>query len=72
MAEIHFSISTVALVQLSLYDMTGHPVATVLDEHRPAGAQSAPFNAAMLPSGIYICRLHASGESTHSTFIVAH
>jgi hypothetical protein len=70
-AEIRFSIAGAGPATLSLHDMTGRPIATIIDGHRAAGAQNASFDAGGLPGGVYVLRLTAQGTSTHSKFVVA-
>jgi hypothetical protein len=48
-------------VELSVFDSQGRNVATLINGIREAGAHSISWNAANLPSGIYIYRLEAGG-----------
>ena len=48
-----------SFVTLRVYDVLGNEVATLLDEEKPAGTYEVTFNAANLPSGIYVYRLSA-------------
>lgn len=56
---IGFAIPTAQHVRLAVYDVLGRRVATLVDEARPAGAQSVRFDASALPSGMYFYRLDA-------------
>ncbi len=57
---ISFSLPTSAQVSLNVYDITGRQVATLMNnERRPAGQNSAVFNAAGLSSGVYFYILQA-------------
>jgi hypothetical protein len=42
-----------------VYDLLGREVATLVNEHKPAGTYTQQWNAANLPSGIYFYRLQA-------------
>jgi len=48
------------LVQLKIYDITGKEIAVLLNEKKRPGEYSVTFNAANLPSGIYIYSLFAN------------
>jgi photosystem II stability/assembly factor-like uncharacterized protein len=60
--QITFRLSEKGQVELKVFDMLGREVKTLLDEVKDAGTYSVPFNAAELPSGIYISRLKAGSE----------
>ena len=56
---IEFSIPSAGLVQLSIFNILGEEIKTLLNEERPAGKYSVQFNAHNLASGIYFYRLQA-------------
>lgn len=56
---ISFSIPEPSKVTLKIYNYLGQEVATLVNNHRPAGDHRVEFNAADLPSGTYYCRLTA-------------
>ena len=58
---ISYSIKSAGDVTLKVYDMLGTEVASLVNENQEAGNYSIEFNAAELPSGIYVYRL-ASGN----------
>ena len=58
---ISYSIKSAGDVTLKVYDMLGTEVAYLVNERQEAGNYSIEFNAAELPSGIYVYRL-ASGN----------
>ncbi|KAA0242325.1 MAG: T9SS C-terminal target domain-containing protein [Chlorobiota bacterium] len=58
---ISYSIKSAGDVTLKVYDMLGTEVANLVNERQEAGNYSIEFNAAELPSGIYVYRL-ASGN----------
>jgi hypothetical protein len=61
---IEFSLSTSGQTKLTVFDLTGREVATLVDENLPAGRHSYHFTANPgLASGVYLCRL----STTYST-----
>ena len=44
---------------LKVYDILGNVVATLVDEHKPAGKYEVKYDATQLPSGVYFYRLQA-------------
>jgi glucuronoarabinoxylan endo-1,4-beta-xylanase len=46
-------------VSLKLFNTLGQEVAELLNEDRPAGVHTVQFDAAGLPSGVYLYRLTA-------------
>jgi photosystem II stability/assembly factor-like uncharacterized protein len=51
-------------VKLSVYDLLGREVASLVDEKREAGPHSATFDGAGVSSGPYVYRLEVVGEQT--------
>ena len=49
-------------VRMTVHDMLGRRVATLVDGVMPAGTHSVRFDASGLPSGVYLVRLEAGGE----------
>jgi parallel beta-helix repeat protein len=59
--RVRYSLSTAGLAQLSIYDVSGRIVETLVDAVQPAGEHVVEWNADAFPSGIYFCRLEAAG-----------
>ena len=59
--KISYSLKTEGRVSLKIYNTLGEEVIKLVDEIKPAGSYEVVFNAAELPSGIYIYRMQ-SGE----------
>lgn len=57
--SIKYSLPEGAHVKLTVYDLLGNQVQTLVDEFKAAGTYSVKFNGAELTSGIYIYRLQA-------------
>ena len=63
--EIRFELPEAADVRLTVYDLTGREVGRIYDQRLEAGAHEATFDAANLPSGVYVYRFTA-GDWTES------
>ncbi|MCH7516393.1 MAG: T9SS type A sorting domain-containing protein, partial [Bacteroidetes bacterium] len=55
--QIDYSITKAGLVTLKVYDILGNEVAILVNERREPGYYLTTFDAANLPSGIYIYRI---------------
>jgi hypothetical protein len=57
------ALETGRLTRLTVYDLLGREVATLVNGTLPAGAHSATFDATNLTSGVYLYKLEAGGHS---------
>ncbi len=57
-----FSIAESQKVNLSIYDMQGRFLKTIIDEKREVGSHMVPFEATNLTKGIYIVKMIATGS----------
>ena len=64
-ATISYTLDNSDLVKLSVYDLSGRQVATLVDGYRDAGAHEVNFDASGLASGVYVYRL-SSGQQVAS------
>jgi hypothetical protein len=55
--QIAYALDRPQDVQLAVYSLTGERVAVLVDGNQRAGEHKVRFDAAGLPSGIYVCRL---------------
>jgi len=62
---ISYTLDVANHVTLSVYDVSGREVATLVDGYRSVGAHEVSFDASHLSSGVYIYRL-TSGAQTLS------
>lgn len=65
---LRFELARPGLARLAVYDARGRRLATLLDEHRPAGAHEATWRGTDAqgrpqPSGVYFVRLEADGAA---------
>ena len=64
---IRFGLQEAATVQLTVYDILGRPVQTLIEGTLTQGWHEATFNAATLPSGLYLYRLTTPMGTIHQT-----
>ena len=60
---IEYELPTPQHVRLEVFDASGRSVGVLVDGIRPAGTHSVRFDADNLPSGLYVYRLRANGET---------
>ena len=59
--KIRFGLPQAAEVRVEVYNILGEKMATVWNGYLSSGYHSVDFNAANLPSGVYIYQLQAEG-----------
>jgi len=62
---ISFTLPAKSVVLLKVLDLTGKVVATLASEELSAGSYTRQWNAASMPSGVYMCRLQ-TGKYTET------
>lgn len=67
---IEFAIETPAIVRLTVHDMTGRTVETLVDEQMSPGRHRVTFDARGLAGGVYLYRLQAGSAATSRALIV--
>ncbi|RMH49456.1 MAG: T9SS C-terminal target domain-containing protein [Bacteroidetes bacterium] len=67
---IPFELSAPQPVRLAVYDVLGREVAVLVDGVRAAGRHAAVFEAAHLPSGLYLVRLETPQGSRTRSLVV--
>ena len=60
---ISFSLKENSNVTLSIYNMLGQKITTLVNKHLSSGYKTVEFNASNLSSGIYLYRLQATGDN---------
>jgi uncharacterized lipoprotein YddW (UPF0748 family) len=63
LTQIRFTLGEATHATLTVYDMMGRQVATLVDQSMSAGSHSVPFNASELSSGMYVYTLRAGSFS---------
>jgi flagellar hook assembly protein FlgD len=61
---ISFSLSEAVEVTLTVYDIQGSAVKTLVNGFREAGNYDVTFDGSGLPSGVYFARLSANGQNS--------
>ncbi len=61
--EIRYSIPGQSQVQLDVYNLIGHKIATLVDEHQVAGSYAVNFDGSQRGSGVYLYRLQTENFS---------
>lgn len=61
--RIEYVLPVADQVNITIFNLLGQPVATLLDEHRPAGRHVIDFAAGSLPSGSYFYQLQTAGAT---------
>ncbi len=63
--NISFSVPKAGNVKVSVYDVLGNEVATVVNEYKQAGSYNVNYNASALSSGVYFYKM-VSGSFTET------
>ena len=67
---ISWQLAVSSPVKLTIYNLIGQKVMTLVDQRKPAGKHSIRFNGARLASGIYFYRLQAGNYSSVKKMIL--
>jgi hypothetical protein len=60
---LRYAVPSSGLVRLTIYNIIGQKVATLVDRHQDAGYHSVTWNGTNLASGVYIYQLQANGHT---------
>ncbi len=61
--KIQYSLTETGLVTLKVYNINGQEVTTLVSSYKNAGVYEVSFNAASLPSGVYVYELKQNNMS---------
>jgi hypothetical protein len=67
---INYSLPKRGIVKLTVYNILGSKVATIINEYKPAGNYSVQINGSNLASGVYLYRLESGNYSASKKFIL--
>ncbi|MBS4035510.1 MAG: T9SS type A sorting domain-containing protein [Ignavibacterium sp.] len=68
---IKFDLPKDGIVELSIYDILGRKITTLINEYRSAGSYEQSFNASSLASGIYLYRIKVNDFVSAKKMILA-
>jgi len=68
---VRYQLPAVSEVKLGIFDLLGREVAMLVDARVEAGMHEATFDAAGLPTGVYLCRFRAGGFSAVEKLVLA-
>jgi hypothetical protein len=67
---ISYQLSAISHVRLSVYDVVGREVATLVNEYKPAGIYAVNFDASKLSSGIYFYKLQTGNFTSTKKMVL--
>jgi hypothetical protein len=69
--NIRFSLPNTGFTELSIYDVTGKKIVTLISKSMEEGEYEIPWRAAGLASGVYLAQLKSSGRvDTHKLILL--
>ena len=68
--KIHYALPHAAAVHLTVYDVRGLLVTTLVDAHQVSGLYDVSFDASRLPSGVYFYRIEAGAFQKVRTMVL--
>jgi hypothetical protein len=68
---VRYQLSVASRVDLRVFDLLGREVAVLVNGWQESGFHTASFNAAGLPSGMYLCRLTTGTGSATKKMVLA-
>jgi len=71
-AVINWTTVSNGTVKLTIHDVTGREIATLVQGQLKAGGHQALWNCADVPAGVYLYRLNAEGISGPGLIVVTH
>ncbi len=67
---LSFELGAASFVNLSIYDVSGRLVSALVNGYRAAGEHEVTFDGSALPSGVYLYRLVASGQTENGKMLL--
>ncbi len=70
--NIYYYLEKESHVQLSVYDITGQKIRTLVNEQQGSGKKTLTFDGTDLPNGIYICTLEVGSLTQSRKMLLLH
>jgi len=70
LTTIRYQIPGEGVVKLSVYNVYGQEITTLVNKKQTAGIYNVAFSADMLPAGYYFCRLTAGAHSETTRLVI--
>ena len=70
--NIYYYLEKESHVQLSVYDITGQKIRTLINEQQGSGKKTLTFDGTDLPNGIYICTLEVGSLTQSRKMLLLH
>ena len=67
---IEFFLDKEGHVKLSIYDILGREIVTLVDKKMPVGLHTIQYDAETLPSGVYLYTLSTTGRTVSNKMII--
>lgn len=64
--KIKYQLHELSKVKLTIYDVLGRGIRTLVNEEKPAGSYEVEFDGSGFPSGVYFYRIEARSEGSNS------
>ena len=61
--SIQYTVSNRQFVSLKIYDVLGNEIETLVNEEKPAGLYKVNWNAANMPSGVYLYQVNTNSSN---------
>ena len=68
--SISYTLSDMDHIALSVYNLTGQLIETLVNDQQGAGSYSLIWDASQLPSGMYFLRMETSTEMFHQKLML--
>ena len=68
--KICFDLPKDSDVRIAVCDLLGKEIATLINEHKPAGTYTIEFDASRLSSGLYVAKMFAGIETKFQKMVL--
>ena len=68
--SINYTLSNMDYVTLSIYNLAGQLIETLVNNQQESGSHTLTWDAALLPSGMYFLRMETSNKIFHQKLML--